>query len=516
MQGLRTGETHSWALLLWIDDFLAGAEPGTGALRRLLLAPSVAPRAAGSNLAGGFGDDHCARAIPVDSGTNGGHVLRRIRIQNYKSLRDVDIELQPLSVLFGHNAAGKSNFVDALQLLTRIVSSRSLTKACEPSCPGHPLELLPIGPGGVEHPGGQAAASFRIEADIELSGHTVARVQDEIRGLGVTGDSAGAEGRSPAEASGRQYLRERLLRYAIEVEVIPRMRVLRLLDESLSALRQDGELKQSRNPFAERVGQKVHLRPETQSHPLQFRVGIDHAIISRPLYAPHYPHLLAAKYELQSWRLVDLDPRECRRPARAPREARHVGPAGQGLVAFLNTLQATDPAEFEAVEQRVREIAPRVRGLRLSTDRLGNVELSVVESDSGAVVPARLLSDGTLRVIGLMAATSAVGQPGLIGLEEPENGIHPHQIERVAAHLTDRARSGSAQLVITTHSPVLLDQIPPDHLYVVRRRAEGTRISRFTPWGNLAAAPQIRDYLRDPLEAEAGSDRGGDHPADDE
>ena len=452
----------------------------------------------------------------VDSGTNGGHVLRRIRIQNYKSLRDVNIELQPLSVLFGHNAAGKSNFVDALQLLARIVSSRNLTKACEPSCPGNPLELLPIGPGGMEHRAAQAAASFRIEADIELSRHTVARVQNEIRDLGVAGDGDGAEGRSRPEASGRRYLRERLLRYAIEVEVIPRMRVLRLLDESLSALRQDGELKQSRNPFAERVGQKVHLRPETQSHPLQFRVGIDHAIISRPLYAPHYPHLLAAKYELQSWRLVDLDPRECMRAARAPREARHVGPAGQNLVAFLNTLQATDPGRFDAVEQRVREITPRVGGLQLSTDRLGNVELSVVESDSGAVVPARLLSEGTLRVIGLMAATSSASQLGLIGLEEPENGIHPHQIERVAGHLTDRARSGSAQLVITTHSPVLLNQIPPEHLYVVRRRGEGTRISRFTPWGNLAAAPQIRDYLCDPLEAEADAGRGSDDPADEE
>ena len=457
-----------------------------------------------------------AQATLVGSGTNGGHVLRRIRIQNYKSLRDVDIELQPLTVLFGHNAAGKSNFVDALQLLARIVSSRSLTKACEPSCPANPLELLPIGPEGIEHRAGEAAASFRIEADIELSRHTVARVQSEIRGLGVTGDGDGAEGGSRPGASGRRYLRERNLRYAIEVEVIPRMRVLRLLDESLSALRQDGELKQSRNPYAERVGQKVHLRPETQSHPLLFRVGIDHAIISRPLYAPHYPHLLAAKYELQSWRFIDLDPRECMRDARAPREAPYIGPVGQHLVAFLNTLQATDPGEFEAVEQRVREIAPRVRGLRLSTRGPGNMELSVVENDSGAVVPAHLLSEGTLRVIGLVAATSPAGHPGLIGLEEPENGIHPRQIERVAGHLTDRARSGSPQLVVTTHSPVLLDRIPPDHLYVVRRPAEGTRISRFTAWGNLAAAVRIRECLRDPLETEAEPGRGGDRSAEKE
>ena len=59
-------------------------------------------------------------------------MIRRIHIQRYKSLRDVDVTLKPLSVLFGPNAAGKSNFIDALQLLSRIAGSRSLKEAFEP------------------------------------------------------------------------------------------------------------------------------------------------------------------------------------------------------------------------------------------------------------------------------------------------------------------------------------------------------------------------------------------------
>lgn len=59
-------------------------------------------------------------------------MIRRIHIQRYKSLRDVKVELKPLSVLFGPNAAGKSNFIDALQLLSRIAGSRSLKEAFEP------------------------------------------------------------------------------------------------------------------------------------------------------------------------------------------------------------------------------------------------------------------------------------------------------------------------------------------------------------------------------------------------
>ena len=58
-------------------------------------------------------------------------MLKRIKIQGYKSLVDVEVSLEPLSVLFGPNVSGKSNFLDALQLLSGIATSRTLKEAFE-------------------------------------------------------------------------------------------------------------------------------------------------------------------------------------------------------------------------------------------------------------------------------------------------------------------------------------------------------------------------------------------------
>ena len=59
----------------------------------------------------------------------GDRMLKRVKIQGYKSLVDMEVKLQPLSVLFGPNAAGKSNFLAALQLLSRIATSSRLKDA---------------------------------------------------------------------------------------------------------------------------------------------------------------------------------------------------------------------------------------------------------------------------------------------------------------------------------------------------------------------------------------------------
>ena len=59
-------------------------------------------------------------------------MLKRIHIKGYKSLADVAVSLSPLTLLFGPNAAGKSNFLDALQLLSKLATSRTLKEAFDP------------------------------------------------------------------------------------------------------------------------------------------------------------------------------------------------------------------------------------------------------------------------------------------------------------------------------------------------------------------------------------------------
>ncbi len=108
-------------------------------------------------------------------------MLKRIKIKGYKSLVDLEVSLCPLSVLFGPNAAGKSNFLDVLQLLSGIVTSRTLKEAFEPPYRGKPLESFSFGRDGIKGLLKKESASFSIEVDIELSENVVDTVNRQIR-----------------------------------------------------------------------------------------------------------------------------------------------------------------------------------------------------------------------------------------------------------------------------------------------------------------------------------------------
>src|SRR5947208_10260833 len=100
---------------------------------------------------------------------DGNLMLKRVKIQGYKSLEDVEVHLQPLSVFFGPNASGKSNFLDALQLLSRITTSNDLKDAFRPPYRGKLLESFTFGSNGIQDLLAQEAVSFSIEVDVEVS-----------------------------------------------------------------------------------------------------------------------------------------------------------------------------------------------------------------------------------------------------------------------------------------------------------------------------------------------------------
>src|SRR5262249_51822600 len=162
--------------------------------------------------------------------------------------------------------------------------------------------------------------------------------------------------------------------------------------------------------------------------------------------------------ELSSWLFFYFEPRERMRAPNPVKEVRHIGQMGEDLAAFLNTLKASDPKQFVAIEKSLNHIIPSIAGIDVSVNNLGEVELRLREG--AHLVPARIVSEGTLRILGLLALLGVKDTPTLIGFEEPENGIHPRRIKLVAELLRSLARSGDTQLVITTHSPLLPDLIP--------------------------------------------------------
>ena len=274
-------------------------------------------------------------------------MLKRVHIKGYKSLQDVEVELSPLTLLFGPNSAGKSNFLDSLQLLSKMATSQTLGLAFDPPYRGKPLESFTLGERGLRGLMEQERLSFSIEADLHLSDSVVDSVNRQIQEM----RHPGGEGRSEAMSSGSDRVRARNLRYRIEIEMVPRSGLLRVKDEYLAALNSDGIPTGSRRPFLERQGEKIHLRLEGQAHPTYYDRYLDRTILSMPHYPPHYPHLVAARRELERWQFFYFEPRERMRAANPIKEVRHIGLMGEELAAYLNTLRTTEPRHFVAVEK---------------------------------------------------------------------------------------------------------------------------------------------------------------------
>ena len=404
-------------------------------------------------------------------------MLKRIKIQGYKSLMDLEVDLKPLSVFVGPNASGKSNFLDALQLLSRMATCQTLEDAFDPPYRGHPLESFTFGDEGIKSLLEKEKVSFSIEVDVQFSTAVIESVNQRIQEIRET---AKRDTQNVDNSASRQSLpvREKYLRYRIEIEMFPKLGILQVADEYLAALSADGKPKQNRKPFLERIRNRLHLRMEGQSHPLYYERYLDFSILSRSHYPPHYPHLTAMQEELANWLTFYLEPREQMRLPNPVKAVHDIGPMGEDLAAFLNTLQARNKRQFESVEKSLHAMIPSITGIDVSVNELGEVELDLCEGEKR--ISARVLSEGTLRILGILALVGAKEPPTLIGFEEPENGIHPRRIRRIAGFLETRMILEDIQFIVTTHSSLLPDLIPPESLYVCRKVNGNTEIEPFT------------------------------------
>ena len=183
------------------------------------------------------------------------------------------------------------------------------------------------------------------------------------------------------------------------------------------------------------------------------------------------------------------------RAANPVKEVRHIGLMGEELAAYLNTLRATEPNQFKVVEKALHTLLPNIDGIELDVSDIGEVELRLREND--VAIPSRVVSEGTLRLLGLLALNGAGAPPSLVGFEEPENGVHPGRIQLIAEFLNTRRRIGVTQYIVTSHSPILPDSIPDDSLFVVQRKGRCTQIYPFTTWGPLWRQGGIDHSLED-------------------
>jgi predicted ATPase len=186
------------------------------------------------------------------------------------------------------------------------------------------------------------------------------------------------------------------------------------------------------------------------------------------------PHIIAVREEFTDWAFFYFEPRERMRQTHPAREVRQLGLMGEDLASFLNTLKATNERQFHSVEKAIQMLIPSITGIEVGVNDSGEIDLKLQEGD--IPIPARLVSEGTLRILGLLTLTSMQPPPSLIGFEEPENGIHPTLSRYVAEFFNTQRLLGKTQFILTTHSAVLLDLLPKDSLFVSRKKGVQTLI----------------------------------------
>ncbi len=360
--------------------------------------------------------------------------LKRVVLQNYKSIANCDVRLQPLTFLVGGNGAGKSNFLDALHLV-RDALSGSLDNAINQR--GGITEVRRRSSGHPTHFG--IRLEFRLDDD--KSGYYAFKV-------GALPDGG----------------------YDVQME-----------ECSIGGLGKGPYFKLER-------GKLIHSSESTFPAVTADRLALV-SISGSPLFRPVFDALTAMGF-------YNLNPKAIRE-VQKPQDGRLLKPEGENIASVIAHMARNSPGRLDEVVRYLKTVAPMVQGVeRQAVGHMET--LSFQQDVEGAKHPwhfaAQNISDGTLRALGVLTALfqGEIGNlPSLIGIEEPETALHPAASAALREALV--VASEQTQIIVTCHSPDLLDDMSlrDDALFAVAAEKGVTKIAPI----DQASREAMRNHL---------------------
>jgi predicted ATPase len=452
-------------------------------------------------------------------------VLTRLKVVGFKNLVDVDVRFGPFTCVAGANGIGKSNLFDAIKFLSALADQQLLDAAMslrdEGGRTGDVRSLFyRVGKLYANRMSFTAEMIVPREADDDLGQPAKAATTflryDLSLGYRKTGLTS--------SLGGLEILRE-------ELSYIKRGETARhlLFENDPKTWRRTAVQGDRRSPFisTERGDEgaviKIHQDGGSSGKPRSLLAANLPRTALSAANAAESPTATVARREMQSWRLLQLEPSKLRRPDPFTAPAR-LSADGAHLAAALYHLGKVetrrDPADEGAAERvygqvanRLSELIDDVREVAVDRDETRELLTLAVTGADGTRHPARALSDGTLRFLALAVLLQDPQSHGLICLEEPENGIHPERIPAMLRLLLDMVTDVDAaigpenplrQVIINTHSPAVVSQIPDDSLLLAELREivkDGRRLKGLS----FAALP---DTWRSGIEGEKIISRG--------
>ena len=360
--------------------------------------------------------------------------LTRVALRNYKSIGGCNVRLGPLTYLVGANGSGKSNFLDALHLV-RDALSGSLDNALNER--GGLMEVRRRSSG---HP-----TNFAIRLEFILPN-----------------GQAGFYAFNVGALAGRGY------------EVQTEKCVIAGIGKGPFFHVERGVLKASSEPtFPAVTPDRLAL------------VSASGMTVFRPVFDA-----------LTGMGFYNLNPKLMRDPQK-PQDGRMLNSVGENIVSVIGHLERVAPQNLALIENYLQTVVPMMHGLKRK--QMGPLETlefrqEVAGSQTPWRFPAQNMSDGTLRALGVLTALFQGNQdfaPSLIGIEDPETALHPAASAALREALTKA--SATTQVMVTSHSPDLLDDrsIPPEYILAVMSEGGETRIGPL----DAASISVMRDHL---------------------
>lgn len=420
-------------------------------------------------------------------------MLTRLRISGFKNLRDVDIRFGQFTCIAGPNGVGKSNLFDAIRFLSDL-ASMPIIKACsnargtngrtsefeslffrEKNSVQDSIKFIAemIIPREVVDDFDRKAeptATF-VEYTIELRLNTEKSGTPSKDTIYIEKEELRAKNSSEADKlldfrGGRELAKNKRFVFG------PGKRTSPFIKTGLNGSEATIQL------FGERGKGGRPLEVPASKSPQSVLSGVNLA---------SHPTALAVRREMQSWRLLQLEPTALRAPDQFHSDS-HVSATGEHLPNTLFRL-----GNYGEIANRLSDLIPGVELLDVDADETRQQRtLSVTMSDKRRY-SASSLSDGTLRFLALAVLSNDPEATGLICMEEPENGIHPLRIPemlRLVRELSDvdlsgddlKDRDGLRQVIINTHSPLVVAELPDDELLMAETlRFKGASFVNFKP-----------------------------------
>ncbi|WMT18084.1 AAA family ATPase [Parageobacillus toebii] len=390
-------------------------------------------------------------------------MLKEVHYKNWKSFSNATLYIDPLTVLIGTNASGKSNALDGIAFLSRVVQGKELQTILS----GDSALLLEANiqaiRGGVEWAAKHPHSSFTLEAVIEGDEETDYHYSIEVS----TKSDVELVSESLVKIDRKMNKRTKLFTATAEED-----------SPTVAASVYNGR-RPKKKPFKRSVSVISQLKNQ-ETHP-----EVDEAI-----------QLVVHTLE----NVFILDP--------APALMRDYKPFSNRLASnasnVAGVLAALPKEEKKQMEKLLSKYVSRlpegdVQRVwaepvgRFKTDAMLYCEEQWPGSDKKLIVDARGMSDGTLRFIGILTALLTRPKGSLIVIEEIDNGLHPSRAGILIDMLNEIGTDRQIDILMTTHNPALLDELGPAMIpfIIVAHRSMEDGASELTPLEDIQSLPKL-------------------------